>query len=488
MHNPWLALEAGADPDERLSLVRTAHEAFLSTGAVSPRMRRVVAESWQRSMTARVDPDRALPPVSLTDGALEDYRSGHPLAAVVPVVRELLGGLADEGRHLMAITDAAGRLLWVEGNPAVLAEAERMHFVEGALWDERHAGTNAPGTALAVDHAVQIFAAEHYSRPVQPWTCSAAPIHDPVSGAILGAIDVTGGDHLAVPVGLALVQAAARAVEAELGRRAMVGEQRLRRRYLDRVGRHESDTALVDGTGRVLMGGPESRPSLTLELDAARGLAILPDGREAETEPFDGSFIVRWPHAVDRRSGLQLTCLGSTRLVEDGVRVTLSPRQTEILVLLTLDGKGMSPERLRESLYGDRHVAPATLKAEVSHLRRTLHGALSTRRYELTVPIRCDAVEVLDGLRAGDLDRAVAFYQGPLLPESEAPGIVVWRDHLEVALREAVLRARLPGAALAYGGLHPEDLQVHERALKLLGADDPRRGIALARYRTALDD
>ena len=320
----------------------------------------------------------------------------------------------------MAITDASGRLLWVEGNSRVLSQAEDMHFVEGALWDEDHAGTNAPGTALAVDHAVQIFAAEHFSRQVQPWTCSAAPIHDPVSGAILGAIDVTGGDNLAVPVGLALVQAAARAVEVELAR----------------LGR--ASAALVDGEGRPM------------------------------------------------RSGLTVTCLGASRLVEDGSRLTLPPRQIEILVLLALEHRGMSPERLREALYGDRYVAPATLKAEVSHLRRALHGAVSTRCYELTVPIRCDAVQVLDALRGGDLDQALNAYQGPLLPESEAPGIIVWRNHLEVALREAVLRARRPEPALRYGDLHPEDYQVFERALTLLAPDDPRRGIALDRYRTAL--
>jgi transcriptional regulator of acetoin/glycerol metabolism len=91
-----------------------------------------------------------------------------------------------------------------------------MNFVAGARWDESHAGTNAPGTALALDHSVQIFAAEHFSRLVQPWTCVAAPIHDPRTGRPLGAVDITGGDHVANPHSLALVQATARAAEALL--------------------------------------------------------------------------------------------------------------------------------------------------------------------------------------------------------------------------------------------------------------------------------
>lgn len=134
----------------------------------------------------------------------------------MPVFRELLGTIAHDGAHLLAVCDPQGRLLWVEGHPGVRRHAERMNFVAGARWDERHAGTNAPGTALAADHAVQIFAAEHYNKRVQQWTCAAAPLHDLRTGRLLGAVDITGGDHLAGPHSLALVQATARAAEAHL--------------------------------------------------------------------------------------------------------------------------------------------------------------------------------------------------------------------------------------------------------------------------------
>ena len=117
---------------------------------------------------------------------------------------------------IVAVTDAGGRMLWVEGDPPCASRAAGMHFVEGARWSEDVAGTNAPGTALAVDHAVQIYGSEHYRRPVQPWSCSAAPVHDPVSGLLLGAIDVTGGDHVASPHVLTLVRATVAAVESEL--------------------------------------------------------------------------------------------------------------------------------------------------------------------------------------------------------------------------------------------------------------------------------
>nr|WP_296067306.1 GAF domain-containing protein [uncultured Actinoplanes sp.] len=218
MPNPWLALDTGADPAERIRQVGRAHERFVAgdeARGAGPSIRSVVADSWRRSASALPSADSTAP-IELCDGDLEGYRAAHPLARVLPLFRDLLGGLAEDGDHLMAVCDAYGRLLWVEGTAPVLRGAERMNFVPGARWDEAHAGTNAPGTALAVDHPLQIFATEHFSRPVQRWTCAAAPIHDPGTGRLLGAIDVTGGDHLANPHSLALVRATALAAEAYL--------------------------------------------------------------------------------------------------------------------------------------------------------------------------------------------------------------------------------------------------------------------------------
>jgi transcriptional regulator of acetoin/glycerol metabolism len=75
----------------------------------------------------------------------------------------------------MPLADVHGQLLWVSGRPQVLRHAEVIQFVEGAQWDERHAGTNAPGTALRLDTPVTIKAAEHFVRPVQRWSCAAVP-------------------------------------------------------------------------------------------------------------------------------------------------------------------------------------------------------------------------------------------------------------------------------------------------------------------------
>lgn len=107
---------------------------------------------------------------------VRDVWAEHPLGRLAPTLRGLLAEIADEAEHLMVVTDEDGRLLWIEGNPRVRSSAaDEMSFVEGALWSEEAAGTNAVGTAIALDHAVQVFAAEHFNE--------------------VAAVDVRGGAH-----------------------------------------------------------------------------------------------------------------------------------------------------------------------------------------------------------------------------------------------------------------------------------------------------
>jgi transcriptional regulator of acetoin/glycerol metabolism len=193
-----------------------AHDAFLSTGATDPALRPVVVDSWRRSMAAGIDPESWLAPLRLDDAALADVRAAHPLTTVMPVIRRLLVESAAEAGLLVAVSDAAGQLLYVEGSPALRGRAEAMNFVPGADWSEDAAGTNAPGTALALGVPVQIRGAEHLARQVTPWSCSAHPIHDPDTGSMLGVLDVTGGADVVEARAIALIRATAAAAEAEL--------------------------------------------------------------------------------------------------------------------------------------------------------------------------------------------------------------------------------------------------------------------------------
>jgi transcriptional regulator of acetoin/glycerol metabolism len=133
------------------------------------------------------------------------------------IVRSALGSVCREAQHLVAVSDADGLVLSVEGDPGVRSQAaERINLSAGARWSEDAAGTNAIGTALAADHAVHVFAAEHFSERLQFYTCVAAPIHDPTSGRVLGTIALGGQVETAHPHSLALVMSVAATLEAIL--------------------------------------------------------------------------------------------------------------------------------------------------------------------------------------------------------------------------------------------------------------------------------
>lgn len=181
----------------------------------STSLRRVVADSWRRSLATGVDPDRGAR-ASAEVAALAELRDTHPLAPTLPLIRKLLVNDAVDAGVVVAITAADGTLLWVEGDRVACRKAEAMNFVPGTDWSERAAGTNAPGTALALDRELQIRGSEHFSRVVHLWSCTAVPVHDPVTGVLLGAIDLTGDATVASAQTLALVRATAAAVENQL--------------------------------------------------------------------------------------------------------------------------------------------------------------------------------------------------------------------------------------------------------------------------------
>ena len=152
--------------------------------------------------------------------ALADYREAHPLSRVFPLLYDVLGRAAEECDSVLAVGDAHGQLLWVCGRAAVLKRAERIHFVEGAVWDEAHAGTNAPGTALRLDAA----GADPRRPSTSPARCSPGPARPPRSTTRSTQADPRRRRRhrwrrrSASPQTLAMVRAAARMAEAELGR------------------------------------------------------------------------------------------------------------------------------------------------------------------------------------------------------------------------------------------------------------------------------
>jgi hypothetical protein len=172
------------------------------------------------------------------------------------------------------------------------------------------------------------------------------------------------------------------------------------------------------------------------------------------------------------RPELDLRVMGEPVARLDGRPLRLTQRQYEILTILATTG-GATLDALHGRLYGDRPVSLATLKVEMSHLRRVLEGHLTSRPYRLTLPVRVDALELESRLEVGDVDGAARLYAGQLLPASEAPLLVEHRHHLDVALRTALLRSGTTSSVLRFCAVHPHDIEVLRWGLQVAQPDDP---------------
>ncbi|MEU7531176.1 GAF domain-containing protein [Saccharothrix sp. NPDC042600] len=466
-------------PDPRR--LAALHEAAL-TGSAARGARPVIVESWRRSLAARVDPDRHEPPVVLAPDEVADLRGAHPLAPMLPMLRETLVAIADEARHVMIITDADGHILWCEGARDVRRLAERFRLTEGSRWSEDAIGTNAMGTALAVGSPVTVHSAEHLVRTYHGWTCAASPVRDPDTGRTLGVVDVSGPVTSLHPATGALVSTAARLVEAQLQVVLAARDERVRAagmRHL--IALRGEPGALLSPTGRVLAAEPQGLLGSRVDLTAPVRLA---DGREAHLEPLDEGYLLRVPRRTTRRPVLSLRFLGGLTGTLDGRPLPLSLRHAELLTALALHPRGLTAEQLALHLYGERGN-PTTVRAELHRLRAQLADVLRTRPYRLSATLEADFLTVRAALRGGDVAKAVPTYRGDLLPRSDAPVVRDEREDLSAAVRRAVLAHGDPETLWTFAATG-DDVEVLERLTRVLPPTDPRRELALTRLRRAL--
>ena len=426
------------------------------TGALAG-VRTLVSESWQRSLSFGVDPDAA-PHTDIIDSDLRDFRDAHPLAAVLPVIHQLLTRHTVGAGLIVAIGDHRGRLLWVDGDRDLVRLAEAMAFMGGADWSEQAVGTSAPGTALALGRSVQIRGEEHFNRMVHPWSCSSVPVRNRETGDLLGVIDLTGREAAVGPGTLPLLEATVAAVEAELD---VVRLSRERPRLLVH---HDSSPAPRPHAQPRPTGSP--RPVVRL---GSRGRGVT---QQAPTTP--------------RNTHLAILGREVGRIHADAQWHDLSVRHTEILTLLAWHPRGLTAPKLAFALYG-RDDAVVTLRAEMVRLRGVLTRVAPrlvplSRPYRLPEALELDVHRVLAFLDHGAHRVALGAYVGPVLPGSRAPGIETIRARVRAQLREALLSSANVETLLVYARM-PEghyDVEVWRQVLGLLAPRSPRRAAVVA--------
>jgi sigma-54 dependent transcriptional regulator, acetoin dehydrogenase operon transcriptional activator AcoR len=258
--SPYLSLYSTSNLSKKMKELEHLWESFVQNQEPSANIRTFVYESWKRCQSYGVDPKNKQTVISLSDGDLSELiRHSRLYEAAIPVMDDLTKQIRGTN-HLTTLCDREGRILYLDGDHKILREAELMNFLVGADWSEKAAGTNAIGTSLATGHPIQILSAEHYCQGCHPWICSSAPIKDPLTGQVLGAIDLTGLSIEAQPHTLEIAIMAAGFVQKQFENISYSTFQYLHHHFSEVVKRKKQEALilfdvslhLLDGTDRAL--------------------------------------------------------------------------------------------------------------------------------------------------------------------------------------------------------------------------------------------
>ena len=408
LRSPWLAVDPGVDPVRLARLLLKAHQLALSRGRTSPILRSIVAHSWQRAREEGVDPDGCAPTM-LDEAGTARALGVHPVAPLLPLVRTMLCEAIEDAQYFAVLSDSDGVLLWIDGHAKALETAVVPGFLPGHLCSESAVGTNAVGTALELDHPLQIFSAEHFNRRLHGLTCAAAPIRDPETRATIGVLNISGSFRSGHPHSLPLVSAVARVVEEALAHELARRDDRLRADYIELLSRGlKGHSALVTSTGRILAATPRGWLGSRLAVGAGGSLS-LPGGSRVDEESLGAAgeaFLVRATRATPLRRrptlSIELFQGGQTRVSIGDWTCELSRRRSQILVLLATNPAGLSAAELGELAYGEDYSA-VTVRAEIARLRRVLGSVLASNPYRLEARVEGDLERLREQIAPGGL-------------------------------------------------------------------------------------
>src|SRR2546425_244188 len=77
------------------------------------------------------------------------------------------------------------------GDPTLLKALDSVYLAPGFSYNEAEVGTNGIGTALEVGAPLLVNGGEHYNGSLRMFSCAGALVTHPVTGALLGVIDIT---------------------------------------------------------------------------------------------------------------------------------------------------------------------------------------------------------------------------------------------------------------------------------------------------------
>ena len=263
----------------------TARERFLTADSLEPsHVRAAILASWSRSRSWKVAADH------IKLDYIRDPDLDTPLThSAMPVLRNLREHL--EGQPISIIlTDPAGVVLTrLVADHELERHLDRVQLAIGFSYAEASVGTNGIGTALEGGRPMHVFGHEHYAENLEDLACAGVPIHHPITGNTVGAVDLTCWRKDAGPLLISLAKTTADQIRQALLIDGGLREVELLQDYMRACRRNtgivfafNKDTVMSNGYARAV-------------LDPDDQSVLLGQAVEALTSPRRGPVIVNLP-------------------------------------------------------------------------------------------------------------------------------------------------------------------------------------------------
>jgi transcriptional regulator of acetoin/glycerol metabolism len=258
-------------PDNALAKTR---EQFLTASDVDPhQVRDAILASWWRSRRWNVAADRI------------DLSYQHDPDLDTPLTRSALPVLRHLREHLdgqpisIILTDRAGLVLTrMDAGRELDTHLDRVNLAPGFSYAEEYVGTNGIGTALEGGRPMQVFGHEHYAEHLEDLACAGVPIHHPISGKTVGAVDLTCWRRDADPLLMTLARTTAGQIQQAMLADSGIRELELLQEYLRTCRRTagivfalNNDVVMMNDTARHALDPAEQAVLLTRSAEVLAG-------------------------------------------------------------------------------------------------------------------------------------------------------------------------------------------------------------------------
>jgi transcriptional regulator of acetoin/glycerol metabolism len=202
--------------------VAVAWERFAAGEEFVEGIRPEILDSWLRCRDEhRVDPQRDRAP--LADAAPPPSAEESVVAAELGAAAARLALDVEAAGGVVAVADGRGRVLATWGESPSARRGGEQNLGPLFSWAEHSTGTTGVGTALASRGLVCVNRFEHWCSAFHDWSCAALAVRDPVTGAAVGAIDISVWDRPLPPAATDWLRAAVAGVEERLRLRVALG-------------------------------------------------------------------------------------------------------------------------------------------------------------------------------------------------------------------------------------------------------------------------